>query len=112
MADVKGDLHISNDVIADIVANSVLECYGVVGMSDPTAQTVKLLSQARNRRGVTVKDGENGVTISVYVILEYGINIAVVTKNLRDQISFVLSSYVRVPVEAIEVHVTGIKIRR
>ena len=114
MAEVKGDLHISNQVIAEIVGSSVMDCYGVIGMSDPQTQgsTIKLLSSARSSKGVTVESGETGVRIGIYAVLQYGVNISVVTQNIRDQINFALSSYVQVPVESIDVHVTGIKVRR
>lgn len=112
MTEVKGNLHISNDVIADVIANSVIECYGVVGMSDPSASSVKILPQSRIRRGVTVSDSADGLNIGVFVVLEYGVNINVVSKNVRDRVTFVLNSYIQVPLNAVEVHVTGIKISR
>ncbi len=114
MTDVKGNLHISNEVIAEIVGSSVIDCYGVTGMSDPTtsAPTIKLLTTARSRKGVVVENGQKGVIVTVYVVLQYGVNIGVVTQNIKDQISFALSTYVQVPVESIEVHVTGIKVRK
>lgn len=114
MPEIKGDLHVSNDVIAEIVGSSVIECYGVVGLSDPTASSsvVKILPTSRSRRGVTVSGGQDGVIISVYAVLLYGVNINVVTQNIRDRVAFVLDSYVQVPVESIEIHVTGIKVRK
>ena len=113
MAEVKGNLHISNDVIAEIVGSAVIDCYGVVGMSDAqgSSSTIKLLNPVRARKGVTVTAGEEGVKIDIYVVLKYGVNIAVVTQNIRDLISFLLDTYVQVPIEAIDVHVTGIKVR-
>ena len=39
---VSGDLHIANDVLADIAGNAAMECYGVVGMAAPNvADTVQ-----------------------------------------------------------------------
>ncbi len=111
MTNVKGDLHISNDVIAEIIGMSVFECYGVTGMSDPATPT-KILSPSRSRKGVVVENGEEGINVTVYVILLYGVNISVVTQNIKDQISFALESYVQVPCESIDVHVTGIKVRK
>ena len=34
---IPGNLHIANDVLADIVGNAAMECYGIVGMTAPTA---------------------------------------------------------------------------
>ena len=30
---IPGNLHVANDVLADMVGNAALECYGVVGMA-------------------------------------------------------------------------------
>ena len=112
MAEIKGNLHISNDVIAEIVGSAVIECYGVVGMSDPTSSSsIKLLNANRARKGVVVTADEEGVQIHIYVVLRYGVNIAVVTQNIRDRVSFILDTYVKAPVKSIDVHVTGIKVR-
>lgn len=114
MTDVKGNLHVSNEVIAEIVGSSVIECYGVTGMSDPatSAPSIKMLTATRARKGVAVENGATGIAVTVYVVLQYGVNISVVTQNIKDQVSFALSTYVQVPVESIDVHVTGIKVRR
>ena len=34
---IPGNLHVANDVLADMVGNAALECYGVVGMAAPSA---------------------------------------------------------------------------
>ena len=114
MPEIKGNLHVSNDVIAEIVGSSVIECYGVVGLSDPSvsAPAIKILPTSRSRKGVTVTSGDNGIVVSVYTVLLYGVNINVVTQNIRDRVAFVLDSYVQVPVDSIEIHVTGIKVKK
>lgn len=111
---IAGDLHIANDVLADMVGNAALECYGVVGMS--SASTVdgiaKILPASRLRRGVTVTSTEEGVHVDLYVIIEYGTNINTVSQNLIDQVTFALTEYARVPISGVDVHVQGVKVRR
>ena len=57
---IPGNLHVANDVLADMVGNAALECYGVVGMAAPSAADgiAKILPASRLRRGVTVGHGE------------------------------------------------------
>ncbi|WP_165045850.1 Asp23/Gls24 family envelope stress response protein [Adlercreutzia sp. ZJ138] len=111
---IAGDLHIANDVLADMVGNAALECYGVVGMSAPSAADgiAKLLPASRLRRGVTVASTDAGVHVDLYVIIEYGTNIATVSQNLVEQVSFALNEYARVPIDGIDVHVQGVKVRK
>ena len=111
---IAGTLHVANDVLADMVGNAALECYGVVGMAAPNAADgiAKILPASRLRRGVVVTTTEVGVHVELYVVIEYGTNIHTVSQNLVDQVTFALSEYARVPLDGVEVHVQGVKVRK
>ncbi len=111
---VPGTLHVANDVLADMVGNAALECYGVVGMAAPTAvdSIVNILPTSRLRRGIVVESREAGVHVDLYVVVEHGTNINTVSQNLIDQVGFVLTEYACVPLDGIDVHVQGIKVRK
>ena len=111
---IPGNLHVANDVLADMVGNAALECYGVVGMAAPNAADgiAKLLPASRLRGGVVVTAAEAGVHVELYVIIEYGTNINTVSQNLKDQVSFVLREYANVPLDGVEVHVQGVRVRK
>lgn len=111
---IPGNLHIANDVLADIVGNAAMECYGIVGMTAPTAADgiAKLLPASRLRRGVVVNPTDVGIHVDLYVIIEYGTNINTVSQNLIDQVTFALNEYTKVPIDGIEVHVQGVKVRK
>ena len=113
-ATIAGTLHVANDVLADMVGNAALECYGVVGMAAPNAADgiAKILPASRLRRGVVVTTTEVGVHVERYVVIEYGTNINTVSQNLVDQVTFALSEYARVPLDGVEVHVQGVKVRK
>ena len=64
------------------------------------------------RRGVTVTATDAGVHVALYVVIEYGTNINTVSQNLVDQVTFVLKEYARVPLDGVEVHVQGVKVRK
>lgn len=111
---IPGNLHVANDVLADMVGNAALECYGVVGMAAPSAADgiAKILPASRLRRGVVVTATDAGVHVALYVVIEYGTNINTVSQNLVDQVTFVLKEYARVPLDGVEVHVQGVKVRK
>ena len=111
---IAGTLHVATDVLADMVGNAALECYGVVGMAAPNAADgiAKILPASRLRRGVVVTTTEVGVHVELYVVIEYGTNINTVSQNLVDQVTFALSEYARVPLDGVEVHVQGVKVRK
>ena len=111
--EIEGNLNISKDVLADVAGHAALQCYGVVGMASPNTVDgiAKLLPNSRLRRGVVVSVDEDGTLVSLYVILEHGVNINVVSNNLIDQVSFALKDFVQGTLKGVMVHVQGIKVR-
>jgi len=116
---VPGLIQISNDVLADLSGYCALEVYGVVGMAAPTLVegVVQLLPAQKLRRGVRITtidlDGE-GMTVAdvdLYVIIEYGTNLAEVSKNLAERVRYVLTSQAAVTVGRVDVHVLDVKVR-
>ena len=97
---ISGNLHVSNDVLADLAGTAALGCYGVVGMAAPSLQD-----------GIATPR-EAGIHVDLYVVIEYGTNITVVSQNLIDNVTYVLNEFAQVPLDGIEVHVQGIKVRK
>jgi uncharacterized alkaline shock family protein YloU len=111
---IKGNLQVAEDVLADIVGNAAMECYGVVGVCAPNAADgiAKILPASRLRRGVVISRQDEGVFVDLYIIVEYGTNIATVSQNLIDQVTYALKEYTRVPLVGVDVHVMDVKVRR
>lgn len=111
---IAGSLHVANEVLADMVGNAAMESYGVVGMAAPNAADgiAKLLPNSRLRRGIVINNTEKGIHVDLYVIIEYGTNINTVSQNLIDKVSFDLTEYAKIPLDGVEVHVQGIKVRK
>ena len=111
---ISGQIHISNDVLADIVGNAAMHCYGIVGMVSPdgTDTLLKRFTSSRLRRGIVITDTAKGIHVDLYVSIEYGTNLNTVSQNLRETTAFVLEKYTRIPVEGIDVHVMDVKISK
>ena len=111
---IPGKLHVANDVLADMAGHAALECYGVVGMvaPNPADGIAKILPPSRLRRGITIDNTDKGVRVDLYIVVEYGTNINAVSQNLVDSVTFVLKEQARVPIDAIEVHVEDVKVRK
>ena len=109
-----GRITVTEEAIAEVAGSSALECYGVVGMAAPSLQDgiAKILPANRLRRGVIVTPREAGIHVDLYVVIEYGTNITVVSQNLIDNVTYVLNEFAQVPLDGIEVHVQGIKVRK
>lgn len=113
-APTQGAIQIGNDVLADIAGYATLECYGIVAMASPTLRdgVAQILSQDKLRKGVRVTSDGEGVIIDLYVVAEYGTNLAEVAHNMSERVKYVVASNAEVRVDAVNVHVQGIKVRK
>jgi len=99
-----GRISISSDAIAQIVARTVSESYGVVAMAGP-----KWLP-ARSTRGIEVGRDGDAVTVDVHVVVEYGLNLAEVASSVRKRIGYEVERLTGLPVRSVEVHVDDVRV--
>jgi uncharacterized alkaline shock family protein YloU len=110
---VPGCINIANDVLADLAGYAALESYGIVGMASQTLRdgVAQLLPANKLRRGVKVVTAEEGIVVDLFVIIEFGTNLAEVSHNLANRVRYVLTNNADVKVADIDVHVQGVKVR-
>jgi uncharacterized alkaline shock family protein YloU len=103
-----GRITISSDVIARIVGQTAAECYGVVGMS-ARGRVGRLLARGRERPGIEIGGDATGVTVDLYVVVEYGLNLAEVAATVRSRVAYELERQTGLSVAAIEVHIQDVR---
>ena len=110
-APAAGTFTITDDVIAQIVGLSVLECYGVVGMAATslTQGVARLLSRERLGQGVAVRREREGLVIDLYIVVEYGLNLAEVAANVRSRVQYQVEKQTQMPVHSLQIHIQGVK---
>ena len=62
-----------------IVGLTAAECYGVVGMR--AGGIARLLPRDRTKRGIEIGAGEQGLQITLHVVVEHGLNLAEVAST-------------------------------
>lgn len=108
---VLGTLKVSNDVIADLAGYAALECYGVVGMAYTDAQDniVRLLSLGTLRKGIDVACEDGRVKVDLHTVLEQGVNMASVSRNLESAVRFTLKEVAEIDNVDVTVHVEDLR---
>jgi uncharacterized alkaline shock family protein YloU len=106
LASPLGRISISHDAVAHIVGRVAAEAYGVVGM----ASRKRLLTRDRLRQGISVGgSAEEGVTIELAVIVEYGLNLAEVASTLRNRVRYEVERLTGLRVAGIEVRIQDVR---
>lgn len=109
---VEGRLVITDRAIADIVGWTVLECYGVVGMASPNLRrgVASLLSRDRLHQGIRVDQAGDQLRVRLYIIVEYGLNVAEVAGNVRSQVAYNVERMVGRPITTLQIFVQGVRV--
>jgi len=111
-SNVYGNISISDEAIAAVVSNTALECYGVCELSPKklSHSIGKIFKRDVEGSGVIVNNVDQRIYIDVYVVLKYGLSINAVAESLKSAIKYNVESFAGVPVNTINVHITGIKL--
>ncbi len=103
-----GRITISSSAIAQIVAETALECYGVVGMKGSLRG--RMARGRGHERGIAIsRDRDGAVTVDLHVIVEYGLNLAEVASTVRNRVAYEVERLTALPVRAVEVHVDAVR---
>lgn len=107
-----GQVVVTEKAIADVVGLTVLECYGVVGMAAPNMYrgVARLLTRDKLHQGIKVDWSKDHLKIDLYVIVEYGLNIAEVAGNVRSQVVYNVEKMTRRQVTEVHIHVQGVRV--
>ena len=105
-----GNVMISEDVIATIVANAISEVEGVVGLSvKPGADIADMIGKKNWGKGIKITIGQdNELSIDCNVNVGYGQSVVVVAKAVQDAVTAALESTAGITVVAVNVNVCGI----
>jgi uncharacterized alkaline shock family protein YloU len=98
-----GRITIASDAIAQIVGHTAAECYGVVGMAGKGLK--RLLTRDRLTQGIEVSARNGALAVDLYVVVEYGLNLAEVATTIRSRVTYEVERLTGLKVAAVEVHI-------
>lgn len=106
-----GKVYLTREALAKITGYATTECYGVVGQTKRTPNDLLhfLLRQENVAQGVEVKFLAQGVHLVIHVILEMGVRLSEVVRNIREQVTFRLDSMTHVEKIDIDIVVTNVR---
>jgi len=106
----RGNVLISEDVIATIIENAIKDVEGVVGLSvKPGADIADMIGKKAWGKGIkiTIAD-DNALSVDCNVNIGYGQSVVSVAKAVQDAVTGALESSTGVKVSAVNINVCGI----
>lgn len=106
-----GHISYSEDVIANVVGLSTMECYGVVGMAAKNTKDGlwELIRVEHLNKGVRINAKNNELSIDLFVVVEYGTKISVIANNIIQKVRYNVENYLGLKVSNIVVNIEGVR---
>ena len=99
-----GRLTIARDAVAEIVAETALGCYGVVGLSAGTR-----VGRLLRREGISIDGDARALRIELHVVVEHGLNLAEVASTVRSQVAYEVTRLTGLEVATVEVVIQRVR---
>ncbi|EIT87327.1 hypothetical protein A374_01064 [Fictibacillus macauensis ZFHKF-1] len=105
-----GRVEISPEVIEVIASIAASDVEGVASMRGNFATGVaERFGKKAHNKGVKVELGDEGIIVSVYVIMKFGVSIPEVAQGIQDQIRQGLKSMTALEASEINIFVVGVQ---
>ena len=107
-----GNVIYADEVISKIVGLATMECYGVVGMVSKSATEGlwELMRIENLAKGVKIEHKDEKLIIELFVMVEYGTKISVISNNIIQKVKYNVENYTGLKVAAITVNVQAVRI--
>ena len=105
-----GKVEIAPEVIEVIAGIAASEVEGVSQMrGNFAAGVVERLGKKNHGKGVKVDLSEEGITIDVFCVMQFGISIPTVAQKVQDNIRQALLNMTALEVKEVNIHVVGVQ---
>lgn len=110
-ANPHGNIYISHKAIATIAYQSAIRSYGVVGLAPKNLATgIANVLVKDPSLGVETHFEPDGVTVDLFIIIEYGTRIKSVANSVASSVRYNIENTVGIPVKGVNVNVRGLRV--
>lgn len=107
----RGNIYYSEELIKNVVAMSAMECSGVVGMANRNVKEgIGEILKNNINNGVKINFVDKKLNIDVFVIVKYGVKVAVIANDVIQKIKYSIENYAGIVVNSITVNIQGIRV--
>ncbi len=99
-----GLVSVNRKVIEKIVEKTVSQCYGVLGLSIFSKNSVtRMFKHSAGKKGIIINRENKGIEIAISVAMCYGVKASAVIKNVKENVKYKVESLIGIDVVDIDV---------
>ena len=106
-----GKISITSEVFTYLAGDAATSCFGVKGMAGRSKDggPLQLLRRESMSKGVEVKFNDDGsLSLELHIVVDHGVNMAAVSRSIKNEVSYKLSKSTGVPVKNVDVYIDTI----
>ncbi len=106
-----GTVYVEEAALAKMAGHIATKCYGVVGMVYRSRRDgiVSLLKRDKMGKGIQVRMVEGGISVSLHIMVEYGVNISAVSESIVKNVKYQMAENTGLEIREVNVHVESIR---
>ncbi|MCR5233704.1 MAG: Asp23/Gls24 family envelope stress response protein [Lachnospiraceae bacterium] len=107
--DAYGEVRIADDVVGNIAGIAATEIEGVAGtVGNMTKELMSRMGMTRRSRGVKVVIDGNIVTVDLALIMKYGYNIPITSKQVQERVKSAIENMTGLRVSNVGIRIVGV----
>lgn len=107
--DSYGEVRIADDVVGNIAGIAATEIEGVAGtVGNMTKELMSRMGISHRSKGVKVVIDGNIVTVDLALIMKYGYNIPITSKQVQERVKSAIESMTGLQVSSVGIRIVGV----
>ena len=104
-----GKINITNKAISSLVSDTILGCYGIVGLCAKEDQLLKILPKDKTGNVVHIEEEKDGYQISFSIVVALGVKVTEIIRSVQKEVKYVVESTFDVRVAKVNIFVQDLK---
>jgi len=103
-----GEINISMNALRSVAYKAMISTFGLVDVS--VQNLITRFFGREEEKGIKIIEKEDGIQIDLFVILEYGIVLPKVARNLQENVFHEMKNMIGIELQSVNVHILGLSI--
>ena len=103
-----GKINITNKAISSLVADTILGCYGIVGICAKDEKAV-ILPKDKVEKVVHIEEEKDGYHISFNIVVALGVKVTEIIRSVQKEVKYVVENTFDIRIAKVNIFVQDLK---
>ena len=103
-----GKINITNKAISSLVADTILGCYGIVGICAKDEKSM-ILPKEKIEKVVHIEEEKDGYHISFNIVVALGVKVTEIIRSVQKEVKYVVENTFDIRVTKVNIFVQDLK---